>query len=187
MIPPGASSIVAVVLTAVTGAGGALGWRRAPRATPSSRRTVAVLLGAVCLVGAASAVVADTAAPAAGWWRWVVLAVTGLTACLGGGGLTRAVLWLADHDAVGPGATIAFPGLRGGAWIGVLERLGIFAGLAAGYPEAAALIIAVKSLARYPELRAGPNPGVAERFIIGTFTSMAVAAGCAGLAHLLLS
>lgn len=70
--------------------------------------------------------------------------------------------------------------LRGGRWIGRLERLAIFASLMAGFPEGVAVVLAVKSLARYPELRA-TDSATAEKFIIGTFTSVLYAAGLAGL------
>ncbi len=73
--------------------------------------------------------------------------------------------------------------LRGGAWIGALERAAIFAGLIAGWPEAIAIVLAVKGLGRYPELKSGEQPAVAERFIIGTFVSVLWACGCAGVAH----
>ena len=72
--------------------------------------------------------------------------------------------------------------LRGGAWIGVLERAAVFAAIVAGWPEGIAIVLAVKSLARYPELQAGAASAAAERFIIGTFVSTLFAAGCAGLA-----
>jgi hypothetical protein len=79
-------------------------------------------------------------------------------------------------------ATIAEAGqlLRGGMWIGMLERLAIYACLLSGFAEGLAIVLAVKSLARYPELRSTTS-GAAERFIIGTFTSVLFAAGCAGL------
>ncbi|WP_211217321.1 hypothetical protein [Aestuariimicrobium kwangyangense] len=78
------------------------------------------------------------------------------------------------------GAQAAAVTLRGGAWIGVLERLAVFASLLAHYPEGLAIALAVKGLARYPELKA-PETGVAERFIIGTFVSVLLACGAAGL------
>jgi hypothetical protein len=74
--------------------------------------------------------------------------------------------------------------LRGGAWIGALERLAVFATLVAGWGPGVAVVLAVKGLGRYPELRNDEDTGVAERFIIGTFTSVLWAAGCAGLAVL---
>lgn len=71
--------------------------------------------------------------------------------------------------------------LRGGAWIGMLERLAVYATILAGFPAGIAIALTVKGLARYPEL-AAPNSGAAERFIIGTFVSVLLAAGAAGLA-----
>ena len=43
--------------------------------------------------------------------------------------------------------------LRGGAWIGYLERGAVAATLLAGFPEGLALVLAVKGVGRYPELR----------------------------------
>ncbi|WP_420175079.1 hypothetical protein [Luteococcus sp. OSA5] len=91
-----------------------------------------------------------------------------------------------DHEDAQPattdgGVVAAGQQLRGGAWIGALERLAIFAGLIAHYPEAIAICLAMKGLARYPELKA-TTTGAAERFIIGTFVSVLLACGAAGLA-----
>ncbi|GAA1395797.1 hypothetical protein [Luteococcus peritonei] len=83
--------------------------------------------------------------------------------------------------ARGQGVVEAARVLPGGTWIGMLERLAIYAGLVAHYPEAIAICLALKGLARYPELKA-TTTGAAERFIIGTFVSVLVACGCAGLA-----
>jgi hypothetical protein len=69
--------------------------------------------------------------------------------------------------------------LRGGAWIGILERVAVFAALVARWPEGIAIVLAVKGLGRYPELRSGRSPGLAERFIIGTLVSVLWAALCA--------
>lgn len=76
--------------------------------------------------------------------------------------------------------------LRGGLWIGILERLAIYSALLLGAVEVIAMVLAVKGLGRYPELRSGDSPGVAERFIIGTFVSVLWAASCAGLAWLVI-
>ncbi|HEY3438414.1 MAG TPA: hypothetical protein VGK35_12075 [Actinotalea sp.] len=91
-----------------------------------------------------------------------------------------------DPDATPPGGPTgpqARDALRGGTWIGVLERLAITASLLAGYPGGIAFVIAVKGLGRYPELR--DNPGASERFVIGTLASMlwaaAVGAGAAAV------
>ena len=74
--------------------------------------------------------------------------------------------------------------LRGGMWIGILERLGLTAAILAGRFELAAVVVAIKALGRYPEIR--ENPAVSERFIIGTLASLLVAGACgaAGLAVL---
>ncbi len=70
--------------------------------------------------------------------------------------------------------------LPGGEWIGYLERLAVFATLTAGWKEGLALILAIKGLARYPEL-ALTDSRVAEKFIIGTLASVLFAAACAGI------
>ncbi len=72
--------------------------------------------------------------------------------------------------------------LRGGLWIGALERAAVAVCLLIGQPGGLALVVAVKGLGRYPELRAS---GAAERFIIGTFASFLWAAAAAGVAMLL--
>ncbi len=76
--------------------------------------------------------------------------------------------------------------LRGGAWIGCLERVAVYSGLLLGWKEAIAIVLAVKGLGRYPELKNGDRPAVAERFIIGTFVSVLWACACAGVAHWLI-
>ncbi|UZN05173.1 hypothetical protein [Cellulomonas sp. S1-8] len=81
----------------------------------------------------------------------------------------------------GEGAQIV---LRGGTWIGVLERLAVTGSLLAGVPEAVAVVVAVKGLGRYPELR--ENPGASERFVIGTLASLLWSAVCGLVALRLL-
>ncbi len=63
--------------------------------------------------------------------------------------------------------------LRGGTWIGVLERLAVTTCVLTGSAALIAVVVAVKGLGRYPELR--DNPAASERFLIGTGTSMLVA------------
>ena len=75
--------------------------------------------------------------------------------------------------------------LRGGEWIGLLERLAVYATVLAHYPDGIAAVLVVKALARYPELKA-PSTGAAERFIIGTLVSVLFACGMAGLAGWLI-
>jgi hypothetical protein len=70
--------------------------------------------------------------------------------------------------------------LRGGAIIGVLERLAVCLAILAGQPVAIAYVVAIKGLGRFAELKG--TPVAAERFIIGTLASMLWAAGIAALA-----
>ncbi len=122
--------------------------------------------------------------------RVTLLAVlAGSLAVVGGGPVTARVFALVDRH--GPALADhrvedAAAVLRGGAWIGALERAAIFASLAVGQPEGVAIVLALKGLGRYPELRAGASTGTAERFIIGTFSSVLWAAACAGVVRLLL-
>ena len=67
--------------------------------------------------------------------------------------------------------------LRGGAIIGVLERLAVCLAILTGQPVAIAYVVAIKGLGRFAELK--ETPVAAERFIIGTLASMLWAAGVA--------
>lgn len=68
--------------------------------------------------------------------------------------------------------------LRGGLWIGLLERTAIVGSLWAGWPEGIAVVLAVKGLGRFSELK---DHRAAEQFILGTIASGLVAAGSYGL------
>lgn len=135
-----------------------------------------------------------------GGLRAVVVALLGAVALAGGAPLVQAVFrrvdresrLMAERRAESEGATTADSQpvrsvvaaarhLRGGTWIGLLERLAVYSALLAHFPEGIAICLAVKGLARYPELQATTS-GAAERFIIGTFVSVLLACGCAGLA-----
>ena len=96
---------------------------------------------------------------------------------------------VADPTAAG-GLAVLDPAqvLRGGLVIGVLERAITVAAVLLGHPELIAMVIAVKGLGRYPELRASSEhglsgPAVSERFIIGTLVSLVWAAAVALAAH----
>ena len=156
----------------------AWGWTRAGR---QIWPPIALALLVAAMAVAAPAYVHDDTASAVGVTLAVVLAV------LGGGPVTAWVFAFIDrHDAPGqPSMRDAGTVLRGGAWIGALERTAIAASLLAGWPSGVALALALKGLGRYPELRSQDNPGTAERFIIGTFTSVLWAAACAGVVLLL--
>ena len=91
-----------------------------------------------------------------------------LVATGGGWPVTAWVL----HRSVGPnGQAGEAPVLRGGTWIGVLERLAITGTVLVGHPEAIAVVLAIKGLGRFPELREATGANASERFIIGTLTS----------------
>jgi hypothetical protein len=120
------------------------------------------------------------------WWNVLLLLAGGL-AVTGGGPLTTSVLSLVDRGNTRAQSTQkAGEVLRGGALIGSLERGAIYAALVAGWPEGLAIVLAIKGLARYPELRSPDQPAsvtpqaVAERFIIGSFTSVLWSVTCAG-------
>lgn len=82
----------------------------------------------------------------------------------------------------GPGALAA---LRGGTWIGLLERLATTGALLLGEPTAVAVVVAVKGLGRYPELR--EYPAASERFVVGSLASLTWAAGVGFVGRWLLT
>ncbi len=117
---------------------------------------------------------------------FVAVVMMGLGAIGIGGPLTVGVFRFVDRagdggDTQADSMEAAGELLRGGAWIGCLERAGAYTTVVAGWPEGLALIIAVKGLGRYSELR-HVDTGAAERFIIGTLVSLLFACACAGLA-----
>jgi len=71
--------------------------------------------------------------------------------------------------------------LRGGTTIGFLERLATTGSIMAGFPEAIAVLVAIKGVGRFTELDAAE---ARERFIIGTLVSLIWACSCAALFRL---
>lgn len=73
--------------------------------------------------------------------------------------------------------------LRGGRYIGAIERIMVAALILAGSADGAGLIIAAKGFIRLPEIRsqdderAGRTDEIAEYFLIGTLTSVVIAGG----------
>jgi hypothetical protein len=108
------------------------------------------------------------------------LAVLAAVVAVAGGGLvtTQVFSFVEDPERVREAGAV----LRGGAWIGALERLAVYVALVVGWAPGLAIVLAVKGLGRYPELRNQEDTGVAERFIIGTFASVLWAVACAGVA-----
>ena len=165
-----------------------LGVWRAPRRRGAlfARRRLVVGVVTVEVTGiAAVALMAGLADPLSAPWSWFAVGLAAAAALLSGGAVTLSVLALADTTSRPGAARVQRTILRGGTWIGALERLAMTATLVAGWPEGMAGIVAVKALARYPELKAAQNTGAIERFIIGTFTSLGWAAACAGVALVL--
>ncbi|MBB5511918.1 hypothetical protein HD598_000605 [Neomicrococcus aestuarii] len=74
------------------------------------------------------------------------------------------------------------PVLRGGLWIGLLERIAVTTTLLVGWPEGIAIVLGVKGLGRFKELG---KEGAAERFILGTFASVLWACASYGIIQLL--
>lgn len=96
------------------------------------------------------------------------------------GGEPPSLIGLPTADVPGLGA--ASEELKGGYWIGLLERAALFACVLSGFPAGIAVVLGVKGLGRYPDLRT-PTGSKGELFIIGTFSSMLWAALFAGLAY----
>ena len=179
MTPDNTTQLV-LALLGLALAAGTLGW------FPSGRAVWPPVSAAALAAAAVVAAVADDLS--AGRVQMTVLvAVSGLLAVAGGGPLTARVFTVVDRgqpaiDSISDAGAI----LKGGAWIGALERLAVFAGLAAGFPEGVAVVLALKGVGRFPDLRGEGAAGGAttERFIIGTFTSVLWAAACAGMVAL---
>jgi hypothetical protein len=193
-------TLAALVLLGAAAALGAVLLRRTEAArVPRGREIVLerpprpVPWGALVLVGlvAAAAALAWAAVPPTPWLRSATGVAAVLAAGFGGGPVVVAVLAAADPTravsalagrTAGATASIADPDvLRGGSWIGFLERLALAATLLAGWPEGLPVVLAVKGLGRFQALKETP---AAERFIIGTLASVLWAAACAGVAVL---
>jgi hypothetical protein len=167
-------TLVLLAVTATAGLGLVLVDR--PLDPPLRAAAMATLLAAT---GAAAWAGGDASGGVLG-----MATVLGVLASVAGGGpVATGVLHAADPAAVGVGGGAQDPELlRGGAWIGVLERAALTGTLLVGWPEGLAVVLAVKGLGRFAELR---SPAAAERFIVGTLASALWAAACAGVVVLL--
>lgn len=77
-------------------------------------------------------------------------------------------------DEIEPASDVDDDGLlRGGLWIGLLERGFVAGGFALGEPTILVVVVAIKGLGRVPELLRSPTAG--ERFIIGSLASLGIA------------
>ncbi|MGZ8743907.1 MAG: hypothetical protein ACXWXO_13400 [Nocardioides sp.] len=167
----------------------AVGWFL-PRSGPCRAVTAVALAAGLAALGLVAVLHGPVGTASAGFPDALLVNLFAV-AVVGGGPLTAAVLGLADSaDSGRVRGAHAEQVLRGGAWIGAFERTAVFASLVAGWPEGLAVVLALKGLGRYSELRADAGEpgrpaapdagGVAERFIIGTFASVLWAVACAG-------
>ena len=152
-----------------------------------------LLVGLVALFALAG-VDAAAGGPLARWWGSLGLPRLGRVP------LDRALMVLAVMLAqIGTGNVVvrlvldaagahSQPGvLRGGRWLGPMERVFVVGLALAGQATAASVVIAAKGILRFPELQDQRGPGqridvVTEYFLLGSFTSWLVALGCALLA-----
>ncbi|HKT55147.1 MAG TPA: hypothetical protein VJR25_00115 [Microbacterium sp.] len=114
----------------------------------------------------------------------MILAVLGIAvAVVGGNPVTRQVLDVASGGRVQEtedgGILVAVDDdgdaaatrtlMRGGTVIGYLERIAAVVAIIAGFPEAIAVVVAIKGIGRFSELAASE---ARERFIVGTLASL---------------
>lgn len=120
-------------------------------------------------------VVTSTAAEAP-----ILAAGLGIFLSVSSNALVRAAL---DRDAPRQDTTpdngptiLTAPQLKGGRWIGPLERLALAGLLAAGAYPVAAGVIAAKGIVRFPEIQADSESGnKAEYFLVGSLVSWTLA------------
>ena len=129
----------------------------------------------------------QSTSPTVGVVPTITMSAVAVAAVFGGTPVSTAVLRLADRRVAVPD-TSGTPGppddedpdedraspatpdvLPGGAMVGLLERGAILAFLLEGFPEGVVLVLAVKGVGRFGELRL---PSAPERFIVGTLASV---------------
>lgn len=103
------------------------------------------------------------------WLEVAGVAASLAASSLGGLAVVPMVLRLADRKREGARSPEAVSSLRGGLWIGLLERLAITGSIAAGFEVGVGVVVAIKGLGRYPELK--EHPAASERFVVGTLAS----------------
>jgi hypothetical protein len=116
----------------------------------------------------------------------ILAAGLGIFLTVSSNALVRAAL---DRDAPRQDTTpdngptiLTAPQLKGGRWIGPLERLALAGLLAAGAYPVAAGVIAAKGIVRFPEIQADSESGnKAEYFLVGSLVSWTLALIAFGL------
>lgn len=192
---------LAVIVAAI------VGWRAllpdGERDSSYARRTLAgIILPSVALI-ALSGYASPVRGPLAQWLAWIdfpalasftaeralLLAALVLVNTMTANQIVRLVLVSVNarpprRGAPPPAEPLLAPPsekLRGGRLLGPMERLLVIGFGAAGYLEAAGIVVAAKGLLRFPELQAAARSDetsvdeVTEYFLVGTFTSLLVA------------
>ncbi len=162
-----------------------MGWTWLHPDRPLGVVAVVAVVGLVAVLESTLAPAGLRSAPPALTLLAVALALTET-----GNRVTRAVLALAGRPADGGDEEAEDPaadGLRGGRYIGPMERLlMVVLGLAQAYPVIAALM-AAKGIVRFPEISADRGAGSrAEEFLIGSLASWGLAAAGAVVVWLAL-
>ncbi len=149
----------------------------------SLRRPTSLLLGIAAGLLVAATTLAAVAPSPVPLLMGLILALLGIAiGVVGGNPVTRHVLRLATRSRLREtpdggillpvtrnDETVLEPTLRGGTMIGYLERVGVVMAIIAGYPEAIAIVVAIKGIGRFSELT---EADTRERFIIGTLASL---------------
>ncbi|WP_433612871.1 hypothetical protein [Prescottella agglutinans] len=174
-----ALSLALIGIAALVGTvAGRLGAASRPAGVVAQLAPVAAVLA---LAGAALA--ATAAPPVHGFALAATYVLTVAAAATGGAPMVLAAFRFARRQPDAGPEPDDGP-LRGGRVIGLLERTAVAVSILAGWPEGIAIVLAVKGLARYPELR---EPHASEQFIIGTFTSVLWAIAVAGVGRALVT
>ncbi len=108
------------------------------------------------------------------WEEAAVIAAGAVILTLPSNWVVRWVLHLTRHE----GSSIQN---RAGRWIGVLERLLIYVLMLSGAAAAAGLVVAAKSILRFPEISARPAEIDPEYVLVGSLASWLLAFGVGAL------
>ncbi|WP_159610186.1 hypothetical protein [Glutamicibacter sp. JC586] len=148
------------------------------------REILVAIAGVLAIASAVVAAIANVSALGANVPLFYVVVLSSVFAISFGGPFTELVFRLAAKNDSSLVKDESDPSpLRGGLWIGLLERAAILGSLWASWPEGIAIVMAIKGLGRFSELK---DHRAAEQFILGTFASGLIAAGSYGLGLLLL-
>ena len=109
------------------------------------------------------------------WESVAVVVAGGLLVTVPSNWVVRQVLRLARHEA--PASEN-----RAGRWIGVIERLLIYVLMLIGAAAAAGLVVAAKSILRFPEISGKPAAIDPEYVLIGSLASWFLAFSIGALA-----